>query len=212
MSTSFSLTRSSTVLLLAGVVLLLASCGSSNNKTPSGGQPRSFQSFAAAAYKHAQCMRDHGVPAFPNPQIVNTPSEHGIRQSLPSSVAESPQFKTAQNACKGLLPEPQGGGPGAGSSEERQHTQTLLAFARCLRDHGVQGFPDPNAQDQLTLTMVRAAGVDLQAPSFLTAARACIATTHGAITLAQVEQAIHHPEAAERSGGSEAAAAAPAPK
>ncbi len=53
-------------------------------------------------------------------------------------------------------------------------------------------FPDPTTQGQLTLETIRAAGVDLQAPSFLTAAKVCVSATHGAITLAQVEQAIHH--------------------
>ncbi len=57
----------------------------------------------------------------------------------------------------------------------------------------MHGFPDPTAQGQLTLAMIHAAGVDLQAPSLLTAAKACVGVTHGAITLAQVEQAIHHP-------------------
>jgi len=181
------------LLAAAGFALPLAACGSSNHNPPANADKSpSPATFAADAYKHAECMRRHGVPNFPNPQIVNTPTEHGIRQSLPAGIAESPQFKTAQNACKGILPEPHNGGPGGNSGEQRVHTQTLLAFTRCLRSHGVQGFPDPNAEGQLSLTTIRAAGVDLQAPSFLAAAKACVGVTHGAITLAQVEQAVHH--------------------
>jgi hypothetical protein len=60
---------------------------------------------------------------------------------------------------------------------------------------------DPTAQGQLTLQMVHAAGDDLQAPSFLTAARACVGVTHGAITLADVQQAIQNSGAAQSSGG-----------
>jgi hypothetical protein len=199
-------------LAAAGAALLLAACGSSNNNPPANaGKTPSPASFAADAYRHAECMRRHGVPDFPNPQVVNTPTEHGIRQALPQGVAESPQFKTAQAACKGIIPEPRNGGPGGNAAEQHDRAQTLLAFARCLRSHGVQGFPDPNAQGQLTLTTIHAAGVDLQAPSFLTAAKACVGVTHGAITLAQVEQAVHH-TGGEQPGGSEAAAASPTGK
>jgi hypothetical protein len=69
----------------------------------------------------------------------------------------------------------------------------LLAFARCLRSHGVPKFPDPDSRGQLPLETVQAAGVDLHAPAVLTAARACVGVTHGQITMAQVEQAINHP-------------------
>lgn len=192
---------------LAVAALLLAGCGSSGGKTPTtgdSGKPKSFQSFAAAAFKYAECMRSHGVSGFPNPQIVNKPGEHGIRQALPQSASEAPQFKTAQSACKGYLPAA-GGAGAASAAEQHRRAQTMLAFARCLRSHGVQGFPDPNAQGQLTLTTIRAAGVDLQAPTFLTAAKACVGVTGGAITLTQVEQAIHH----QGGEGSETSSATP---
>jgi hypothetical protein len=218
---SITIQHAAALLAAAGVALLLAACGgSSNNPSTNGGKSPSPASFAADAYKHAECMRRHGVPNFPNPQIVNTTTQHEIRQALPQSVGESPQFKTAQNACKGLLPEPHNGGPGEDAAEQRSHTKTFLALARCLRSHGVQGFPDPNAQGQLSLTTIRAAGVDLQAPSFLTAAKACVGVTHGAITLAQVEQAVHHAagqttqnaENEPAGGGSETESASPGPK
>jgi hypothetical protein len=34
----------------------------------------------------------------------------------------------------------------------------ILAFAKCLRSHGVTNFPDPTSQGQLTLEMVNAVG------------------------------------------------------
>jgi hypothetical protein len=194
-------------LAAGGAVLTLAACGSSGNHDTTGssnGKPESFQSFSAAAFKFAECMRRHGVPEFPNPQVVNKPGERGIHQAVPQGVGGSPQFKLAQGACKGILPSPESGGA-ASAAEQHSHAQTILDFARCLRSHGVPDFPDPSAQGQLTLTTIRADGVDLQAPSFLTAAKACIATTHGSITLAQVEQAIHH----EGGEGHESASAGP---
>jgi hypothetical protein len=133
-------------------------------------------------------MRDHGVTGFPDPQVTTNPGGGGVavRQAVPAGAGLSPKFKAAQNACKGILPPPGSGGSGEGPSK-----QVFLAFARCLRGHGVSDFPDPNAQGRLTLQMISAAGVDLKAPSFLTAARACIGVTHGAITLADVARAVN---------------------
>ncbi len=96
---------------------------------------------------------------------------------------------------------PENGSPKENAEHNRARAQYMLAFARCLRSHGVQGFPDPTAQGQLTLEMIRAAGVDLQAPAFLAAAQACLGVTHGAITFQQVEQAIRHPAGSESAGG-----------
>jgi hypothetical protein len=55
----------------------------------------------------------------------------------------------------------------------------------------VAGFPDPTSQRQLTVAMVKAAGVDLHAPAVLTAAKGCIGVSHGAITPADVERAVN---------------------
>jgi hypothetical protein len=189
-----------TILAAASIAMLAAGCGSTNNKPPSGAGPPSVQSFASAAYKYAACIRAHGVPNFPNPQVVNSPGQHGIRQAVPAGVGTSPKFASAQKACKGILPTPENETAAQHSAQQRARAKYLLAFAQCLRAHGVQNFPDPGAQGQLTSTMIHAAGVDLQAPSFLTAAKSCIGATHGAITLAQVEEAIHHANGPEPKG------------
>jgi hypothetical protein len=134
-------------------------------------------------------MRDHGVANFPDPQVTTASGGGVVRQAVPASAGLSPKFKAAQNACKGILPPPGSGGP----RHQGPSKQVFLAFARCLRSHGIADFPDPNAQGQLTLQMISAAGVDLKAPSFLTAAKACVGVTHGQITPAMVAQAINGP-------------------
>jgi len=198
------ISRAKPFLAAAGAALLLAGCGSSNNNNTTGsGQQQPSQNIVADAYRYSACMRSHGVPSFPDPHVVaNTPTKQAIGiHPLPQSIASSPQFKAAQEACKGIMPAPGNASAKERTEEGRARAQYLLAFAQCLRSHGVQGFPDPTAQGQLTLAMIHAAGVDLQAPSVLTAAQACVGVTHGAITLAQVEQAIHHPRGQESSGG-----------
>jgi hypothetical protein len=177
----------------AGLAALAAGCGSSSHNPPSGAGAQSPENFASTAYKHAACMRSHGVPNYPDPHITASANKVAIQQVLPQSVADSPAFSDADKACRGLVPGLANESPTQIAAQQHAHAQVLLAFAQCLRGHGVQGFPDPTAQGQLTLQMIHAAGIDLQAPSLLTGAKACVGVTHGAITLAQVEQAIHNP-------------------
>ena len=54
-----------------------------------------------------------------------------------------------------------------GRRDQEPRKQMLLTFAHCLRGHGVTGFPDPNADGQLTLEMISAAGVDIHTRSFV---------------------------------------------
>jgi hypothetical protein len=175
-------------LAITAVALLAAACGSSPG-SPNTSQ--SSQSPGTAAFRYAACIRDHGVSSFPDPQVSTTAGGGGvaIRQAVPASAGLLPSFEAAQKACRGILPAPGNNGP----SDDGPSKQVLLAFARCLRSHGVSDFPDPSAQGRLTLAMIGAAGVDLKAPSFLTAAKACVGVTHGTITLAAVARAINGP-------------------
>jgi hypothetical protein len=165
----------------------LAGCGSSSPARPTAQLP---QKMVTAAFKYSGCMRNHGVTNFPDPQVITNPGQQAIRQALPISVAQSPQFKAAQKACRGIMPMPNAN-PAQVAQQQRAREQDLLAFARCLRSHGVSDFPDPTSQGQLTLEMVDAAGVDLHSPALLSAAKACIGVTHGAITGADVERAVN---------------------
>jgi hypothetical protein len=136
-------------------------------------------------------MRAHGVPNFPDPKVTQRPGGGSVAQAVPSKAVGTPAWDAAQKACQGILPPPQS--PAQQAQQEREHGQVLLAFARCLRSHGVPKFPDPDSQGQLSPQTIAAAGVDLHAPVVLTAAKACVGVTHGQITMAQVEQAINGP-------------------
>jgi hypothetical protein len=175
-----------TAVMAAAALPLATGCGGS----PSRPQGQSSKSPAQQAFAYARCIRSHGVSAFPDPQVVTTPGSVGIRQGVPAAAGLSPAFKTAQKACRGILPAPQKGG----TNDQGPRKQVLLAFAHCLRAHGISGFPDPTANGQLTMEMISAAGVDIHSRSFFNAAKACVGVTHGAITMAQVAAAIsgHH--------------------
>lgn len=62
------------------------------------------QKVTAEALKFVACMRSHGLPTFPDPQV----NSRGIELQVPQGVApNSAVLKNAQQACRNLLP----GGP-----------------------------------------------------------------------------------------------------
>jgi hypothetical protein len=130
-------------------------------------------------------MRSHGVPNFPDPI-----SGEGIPKDRLIPFADSPQFRVAQTACLHVMPA-----DGLGPQTTPQATQTrlaaALAFAQCMRARGFPNFPDPTAQGQLTPAMVTAAGIDLHERALLQAGLACAPVTHGLISRAAVQRAVH---------------------
>jgi hypothetical protein len=75
---------------------------------PSGTQSAGGNNQAQSQFlKFAQCMRSHGVPKFPDPNV----SGGNVRLQLPAGVdPNSPQFKAATQACQSLIPGGVGGG------------------------------------------------------------------------------------------------------
>jgi hypothetical protein len=93
------------------------------------------------ALAFSQCMRAHGVTDFPDPQQTSGGGT-GIQVNGNGTTLDpsSSVFQAAATACKKYSPAngPNGKGP---SAKDRQ---ALLAFAACMRTHGVPDFPDPN--------------------------------------------------------------------
>jgi hypothetical protein len=179
--------RAALAALFAGLAALAAGCGSKGPSTTTGQSGQSgSQNDVTAAYAYARCMRSHGVANFPDPKVHISGSQGSIAFAVNPSETGSPHFHSAQKACNGILPAPSNGG-----AEKQAHKQTLLAFARCLRSHGIQDFPDPDVQGDLRLQTVIAAGVDIHSQTFLHAAQACVGVTHGEITMAQIRAGIN---------------------
>ncbi len=172
---------------IASLALLAAGCGSSSPASPNAGSPTSF---TTAAFSYSGCMRNHGLPSFPDPTMTDHNGQQVAFLAVTIPVDPSPAFKTAQNACRGILPTPNNISPTQRAQQQNAREQHILAFAKCLRSHGIPDFPDPSSQGQLTLEMLNAAGVDLHAPTVLAAAKACLGTARGAITTADVQRAL----------------------
>jgi hypothetical protein len=163
--------------------LLISACGS----TSSSPSTTASNSPAAAAFTYASCMRRHGVAGYPDPQVTTNPSGSvAIAIAGQSGPGVSPAFQSAEKACSRiLLAQSNTNGPAGPTKQE------FLAFAHCLHTHGIADFPDPNPQGQITGQMIDASGVDLKAPSFATAADACVGVTHGAITRADIARVVN---------------------
>jgi hypothetical protein len=177
-----------TCVLVTLLAPLAAGCGSNKPTTStSTGAASAAENPANAAYAYARCIRAHGIPSFPDPQVSVTAGGGKISQEVPASAGLSPKFPAAQKACRGILPPP----GNSGGSEDQARRPYMLALARCLRSHGINSFPDPDRNGRLTLQMITTAGVDVHSHGFLAAGLACVGVTHGTITAAQVRALVY---------------------
>ena len=96
--------------------------------------------------RFAECMRGHGVRAFPYPDSSGKLTIDGVANG--SSVdTSSAAFERALTACKSLEPA----GFTGTKTTSRQRT-ARLAFARCIRENGVSDFPNPTRNGPLVDT------------------------------------------------------------
>jgi hypothetical protein len=93
-----------------------------------------------AALAYARCMREHGVD-MPDPQVTTgSGGEVKIDQQGGSPVSKEAMTK-ADAACRKLLEAAAPNGKGPEMSAEDQ--DKVLAFAKCMREHGID-MPDPD--------------------------------------------------------------------
>jgi hypothetical protein len=140
--------------LAAGVTLLAAACGGG------GGSPSASGSSAhEKLVAFAECMRSHGVPDWPDPLPQG---------GFPRKGDHTPLFDSAWQFCQHLLPPPQP--PNA--AQQAQQMAHGLKFARCMRSHGIPGFPDPSAAGD-GLSFPLPPGFDWNSPRVQAAQNAC---------------------------------------
>ena len=178
--------RAVLVAVCAGAAAVAAGgCGSTD---PRGSAVVSAapQGMAAKAFEFSRCMRAHGVPNFPDPVVSGQDGQQKIAVRVTPSETSSPQFNSAQSACRGIMPDPT---PSQVAAQQRHEEQGKLAFARCMRSHGIQGFPDPTPQGQITPAMARAAGVDIRSRAVLGVAMKCVPASEGTVSAGDIRSA-----------------------
>jgi hypothetical protein len=115
---------------------LLAGCGGgSNGATPNAAPP--LQRQATVALRDlARCVRAHGLPGFPDPEV----GSDGVAR-FPDSAPRVPL--AARQACQAAAARIP---PGYTTTTpvSSGDFQKLLQLARCIRSHGIPDWPDPN--------------------------------------------------------------------
>ena len=154
---------------VAALSLGLAACGGSDEEPASAaaGSGGDQEKMRQAALKFAQCMREHGVEKFPDPQ-----ADGGTRIAVgPESGIDPEEFEAASKQCEHLredIRQPM--------SEEQQaeFKERALEHSRCMREHGIEDFPDPQFSGDGKVTMELKRGqVDPEDPDFKAAEKAC---------------------------------------
>jgi hypothetical protein len=139
--------------LAALAVATLAGCAGHASATASP-SPSALgnDQVLAIGQQAAQCMRQHGIPDFPDPVVDQNGQlrlpEGPAGDRVKSQLNAHPE---AQQACQPILDRLP-----AGARNDRPHyTQedlaNLLKFAQCMRQHGIADFPDPKADGTFPL-------------------------------------------------------------
>jgi hypothetical protein len=83
------------------------------------------------------------------------------------------------SACGSSGSNPSDGGSTAAQGPDSAKASHALAFAHCMRSHGVPNFPDPTSSGQVQLQIARSPnstsvnGVEVNGPAFQSAMQAC---------------------------------------
>ena len=161
--------------VLATVALISAGCGSdapseTGTASRSGSVTGNTNTAREKGVKFADCMRDNGVSAFPDPDTSGELTIDAVANgsSLDTNTAA---FKKAISACRDLQP------PGfIGHKRSASKQESALKFAQCMRDNGVRDFPDPTPNAPLidTTRIPSAAGRGARSiPGFTAATQKC---------------------------------------
>jgi hypothetical protein len=141
----------------------LAGCGSVVPGTATTAGPNSSGQLPLA-----ECMRSHGVPNFPDPTegpggpgfpISATPGSPAV--TIDGTTFTGPAFESAAKTCELF------GRRTAPAPLTASRRQAVVAFAECMRRHGLSGYPDPGPGRKLP------SGVSPDSPAFQRAAAAC---------------------------------------
>lgn len=159
--------------LAAVVVALFAGAcsggGSGGPGVASAGTGKGTSSTSAAGgsgkagpLAYSQCMRSHGLRNFPDPN-----ANGGLTLNNSSGLdPNSPQFKSADAACKPLQPQlPQ--------AQRDKMKAGALKYAQCMRSHGVTDFPDPGADGGIQIQATPGSDLAPDSPLFKAADKIC---------------------------------------
>ncbi len=161
--------------IVTGVLLAvtLAGCAqpdAGDGVATAGGQGTQTAQTASASnspdadgpFKYSKCMRENGVPDFPDPK---TNGGGGFSLSLPEGTDRA-KTEEAEKKCRQFMPN--GGQPQKPSPEM---VESARKMAQCMRDNGYPDFPDPDENGGIKIEGGQ--GLDPKDPKFQEAHKKC---------------------------------------
>jgi hypothetical protein len=150
-----------TLVAATAALLSLTACSSGDSESPASDPEQ-------AALEFAQCMRDSGVPNFPDPVAQPDGSFGFQRPPGASASALDEALKSCQSEARAIGIDV---GSNGGDSEAQD---ALLKLSRCMRANGLPEFPDPKPNsDALGGVHELFSGYDLESPRVARALNAC---------------------------------------
>lgn len=144
------LRRAGGLAALVVMALLTAACGGGSPSASRTAGSTTHQSATTSSRTRArhlagQCIRQHGIPNFPDPIVATSGPAKGKaildKQALrpvPNSVVTR-----AMAACQTALAQAGISGHTAGPTISTADQADYLRAAACMRSHGITDFPDP---------------------------------------------------------------------
>ena len=165
------------------LVLVVSACGgssgpsvaqiSSNSTTASStptasarSGPDSAQAQELALLGFSRCMRQHGIPSFPDPQQYADGTYGFANLAKLRQLVRGTHNQDAYTTCQPDLVK-------AGIDTPQNITKLAadnLAYAKCMRNNGVSDFPDPNSNGRFGGQIKN---LDTNTPTYQKAQTAC---------------------------------------
>ncbi len=155
---------------IAALSFGIAACGGDEEEPASAASPKTDeQKMRDAQLKFSQCMRENGVD-------MPDPSSSGGRQAFrvgPGEDTTPEEFEEANKACRKYMEDVEP--PERSEEQQQEFKEAALANARCMREHGIENFPDPTFGENggAQIRIGKGSGIDPDDPDFKEAQEAC---------------------------------------
>jgi hypothetical protein len=165
--TTHTLIRPLAAMLLAAGALAVTACDNEEAGGASSASDRESQA-REAMLDYARCMRDHGVD-MPDPQFDGG----RVEQRGPDGGATPEKLRQAEEACRKHTEDIKP--PDLSEEQQQELKDAALAHARCMREHGIENFPDPTFDENggAQIRIEKGSGLDPDDPKFEEAQEAC---------------------------------------
>jgi hypothetical protein len=144
--------------------LVLTACGA--EEPASEGDRRTEAREAMLAF--AKCMREQGID-MPDPQFDGG----RVTQRGPEERVSPEKMEKAEGACRKYMEDVEP--PETSPEQQQEMKERALAHAQCMREHGLENFPDPTFDEDggAQIRIGPGSGLDPEDPDFQAAEKAC---------------------------------------